>query len=172
MLYAPCPSPKNQIFDLEEKHCLESSGVVQDVESVDSFRQNLGCITIDWREEDFSYWGGENMVTNAERRSYPRAEIRWPVTIKTDQGIIEAKLRNLGIGGAYIHCEQTLEAGEAVTLTIQPPTGSPLTITAKVVWAGKVLALGVGVHFVEMSDQDRQFISEAVSKLLSDTGIA
>jgi hypothetical protein len=108
------------------------------------------------------------MVTNTERRSSPRAEIRWPVTIKTGQGIIEAKLRNLGIGGA----EQTLEAGETLTLTIQPPTDSPLTITAEVVWAGKVLALGVGVHFVEMSDQDRQFISEAVSKLLSDTGIA
>jgi hypothetical protein len=41
-----------------------------------------------------------------------------------------------------------------------------------VIWAGKVLALGVGVHFVEMSDQDRQFISDAVSKLLSDTGMA
>ena len=116
--------------------------------------------------------GGKNMVINAERRSYQRAEIRWPVTIRTDQDVIEAKLRNLGIGGAYIHCEEVLEPGEAVTLTIQPPTGSPLTIIAKVVWAGKVLALGVGVHFVEMSDQDRQFISDAVSKLLSDTGMA
>ena len=112
------------------------------------------------------------MATNTERRSYPRAEIRWPVTIKTDEGIIEAKLRNLGIGGAYIHCEEILEPGEAVTLTIQPPTGSPLTITAEVIWAGKILALGVGVHFIEMSDQDRQFISDAVSKLLSDTGMA
>ena len=116
--------------------------------------------------------GGKNMIINAERRSYQRAEIRWPFTIRTDQDVIEAKLRNLGIGGAYIHCEEVLEPGEAVTLTIQPPTGSPLTIIAKVAWAGKVLALGVGVHFVEMSDQDRQFISDAVSKLLSDTGMA
>ena len=112
------------------------------------------------------------MATNTERRSYPRAEIRWPATIKTDEGIIEAKLRNLGIGGAYIHCEETLEPGEAFTLTIQPPSGSPLIIIAKVIWAGKVLALGMGVHFVEMSDQDRQFISETVSKLLGDTGMA
>ena len=116
--------------------------------------------------------GGEDMVTNTERRIYPRAEIRWPVTIKTEQDVIEAKLRNLGIGGAYIHCEEILEPGETVTLTIQPPTGSPITITAKVIWAGKVLALGVGVHFVDMSDQDRQFIAEAVSKLLSKTGMA
>ncbi|MEJ2233366.1 MAG: PilZ domain-containing protein [Syntrophobacterales bacterium] len=112
------------------------------------------------------------MDTNTERRSSPRAEIRWPVIIKKGQDIIEAKLRNLGVGGAYIHCEQTLEPGESVTLRIQPPTGSPLTITAEVIWAGKVLALGVGVHFVEMSDQVRQFIAETVSKLLSDTGMA
>jgi hypothetical protein len=110
--------------------------------------------------------------TETERRSYPRAEIRWPVTIKTDEGIIEAKLRNLGIGGAYIHCEEVLEPGETVTLTIRPPTGSVLTIAAEVIWAGKVLALGMGVHFVEMSNQNRQFISDAVSKLLSDTGMA
>jgi hypothetical protein len=119
-----------------------------------------------------SILGGENMDTNTERRSSPRAEIRWPVIIKKGPDIIEAKLRNLGVGGAYIHCEQTLEPGESVTLTIQPPTASPLTITAEVIWAGKVLALGVGVHFVEMSDQDRQFISETVLKLLSDTGMA
>ena len=160
-------SPKNQIFDLEEKHCLESAGVVKDVESVDRLLYHHRLA-----QGGLSKLGGENMEKNSERRSSPRAEIRWPVTIKTGQGIIEAKLRNLGIGGAYIHCEEALEAGEAVTLTIQPPTGSPLTITAEVVWAGKVLALGVGVHFVEMSDQDRQFISESVSKLLSDTGIA
>jgi hypothetical protein len=44
MLYAPCPSPKNQIFDLEEKHCLESAGVVQEVKSVNRFGKNVNCI--------------------------------------------------------------------------------------------------------------------------------
>ena len=168
MPYALCPmpQPEESDFDLEEKHCLQSAGVVQDVESVDHCRKNYRLA-----RGGLSILGGENMDTNTERRSSPRAEIRWPVTIKTEQAIIEAKLRNLGIGGAYIHCEETLEPGESVTLTIQPPTGSPITITAKVIWAGKVLALGVGVHFVDMSDQDRQFIAEAVSKLLSDTGM-
>ncbi len=108
------------------------------------------------------------MTGDSERRHHTRAEIRWPVTIKMGQTIIEAKLRNLGAGGAYIHCGETPEPGELVTLTIKPPDGSPLRITAKVVWAGKVLALGMGVRFVEISEKDRQFISETVSKLLSD----
>ena len=109
------------------------------------------------------------MVPDAERRIYPRADIRWPVIIKTAQETIEAKLRNLGIGGAYIHCDRAPEPGEIVALTLKPPTGSSLEITAEVVWAGKVLALGMGVRFVEISDEDRQFIEKTISDLLHDS---
>jgi hypothetical protein len=111
------------------------------------------------------------MVPESERRTYPRAEIRWPVTIESARGTIEAKLRNLGIGGAYIHCEETPEAGERISLTIRPPESSVLKVIAEVVWAGKVLSLGMGVRFVEMSDEDRQFISDAVSRLLNGTNL-
>ena len=111
------------------------------------------------------------MVPGKERRTYPRAEIRWPVTIESGQGTIEAKLRNLGIGGAYIHCEETAQAGETVTLTIRPPDGSAFKIIAEVIWAGKVLALGMGVRFLEIADEDRQFISDTVSQLLNDTNL-
>ncbi len=111
------------------------------------------------------------MVPEGERRTYPRAEIRWPVTIESARGTIEAKLRNLGIGGAYIHCEEAPDPGERITLTIRPPESSALKVIAEVMWAGKVLALGMGVRFVEMSDEDRQFISDAVSRLLNDTNL-
>ena len=108
------------------------------------------------------------MVPDTERRIYPRAEIRWPVTIKTAQDTIEAKLRNLGVGGAYIHCDRSPEPGEIVDLILQTPTGASLEITAEVVWAGKVLALGMGVRFVEISDEDRQYIEKTVTDLLGD----
>jgi len=111
------------------------------------------------------------MVPEEDRRTYPRAEIRWPVTIESARGTIEAKLRNLGIGGAYIHCDETAEPGERISLTIRPPESSELEVIAEVIWAGKVLALGMGVRFVEMSDEDRQVISDAVSKLLKDTSL-
>ena len=111
------------------------------------------------------------MVHDKDRRTYPRAEIRWPVTVESAQGTIEAKLRNLGIGGAYIHCDETPEPGERIVLTIRPPESAALEIIAEVMWAGKVLALGMGVRFVEMSDEDRQFILDAVSRLLNDTNL-
>jgi hypothetical protein len=45
------------------------------------------------------------MLPKLERRIFQRAEIKWPVTIETSQGLIEGKSRNLGAGGAYIQCE-------------------------------------------------------------------
>ncbi|MGD8916749.1 MAG: PilZ domain-containing protein [Syntrophobacterales bacterium] len=111
------------------------------------------------------------MVPEEERRTYPRAEIRWPVTIESGRGTIEAKLRNLGVGGAYIHCEEAAEPGERISLTIRPPEASAFKIMAEVIWAGKVLALGMGVRFLEISDEDRQFISDIVSQLLNSTNL-
>jgi c-di-GMP-binding flagellar brake protein YcgR len=111
------------------------------------------------------------MVPEEERRTYPRAEIRWPVTIESGRGTIEAKLRNLGVGGAYIHCEEAAEPGERISLTIRPPEASAFKIIAEVIWAGKVLALGMGVRFLEISDEDRQFIADIVSQLLNSTNL-
>jgi hypothetical protein len=111
------------------------------------------------------------MVPETDRRTYPRAEIRWPVIIESGRGTIEARLRNLGVGGAYIHCEETVEVGERISITINPPQGSPFKIKAEVIWAGKVLALGMGVRFLEISAEDRQFISDTVSKLLNATNL-
>ncbi len=108
------------------------------------------------------------MATSTERRHHARAEIRWPVTIATAQEVVEANLRNLGAGGAYIHCDQAPAPGESVTITIRPPGSSPITISAEVVWAGKVLALGMGVRFIEISESDRQFISSAVLEQLGE----
>jgi hypothetical protein len=107
---------------------------------------------------------GAAIDVRAERREHPRVEIRWPIKIKTSQGLIEGRLRNLGAGGAYIHCEQTPEPGEHVALTIKPPDQPPLEITAEVVWTGKVFALGMGVNFVDISDADRHLIAEIVSR--------
>jgi hypothetical protein len=41
-------------------------------------------------------------------------------------------------------------------------------ITAEVLWTGKVLALGMGVRFIEISAEDRQFISRMVEDHLGE----
>jgi hypothetical protein len=88
------------------------------------------------------------------------------VIVESERTTIEGRLRNLGVGGAYIHCDKTSDPGEIISLIIRPPESSALMITAEVIWTGKVLALGMGVRFIEISAEDRQFISQIVEDYL------
>ena len=106
-----------------------------------------------------------------ERRQYPRAEITWPVTIRTPQGPMLAQTRNLSASGAFIHCEQPLELSQIVIILVDPPNRSSLRIIAEVRSRGKGVALGIGVRFVEISDEDSQFLSEVVLNHLESKGI-
>jgi len=107
-----------------------------------------------------------DMLPKIERRMFQRAEIKWPVTMQTSQGLIEGKSRNLGAGGAYIYCHQTPKSSELIGLTIKPPDRPSLQITAEVLWKGKVVPPGIGVRFVEISEDDSQFLYNVVSNHL------
>lgn len=107
-----------------------------------------------------------DMLPRIERRMFQRAAIKWPVTIQTSQGFIEGKSRNLGAGGAYIYCDQTPKRDELIDLTIKPPDRPSLQITAEVLWEGKLVPSGIGVRFVEISEDDCQFLYNVVSSHL------
>ncbi|MGB5921625.1 MAG: PilZ domain-containing protein, partial [Syntrophobacteria bacterium] len=76
------------------------------------------------------------------------------------------KSRNLGAGGAYIYCDHTPKSGELIDLTIKPPDRPSLQITAEVLWKDKVVPPGIGVRFVEISENDCQFLYNVVSNHL------
>ena len=99
-----------------------------------------------------------------DNRRHSRAEIQWPTTVLTEQGHVEAKLKNLSADGAYIYCEQTSRPRNFVPITIRPPNHRPLKITAEVVWADKGLSPGMGVRFAEISEIDRRFLVDTISK--------
>jgi hypothetical protein len=48
-------------------------------------------------------------------------------------------------------------------MTIEPPDRQPISATVKVIWRGETPDPAMGVRFVEISDDDLQFISKAVS---------
>jgi hypothetical protein len=102
------------------------------------------------------------MVSSQEQRQDPRADIRWPVTIETDLGPITAETSNLSVGGAYIRCDRTPAQGEIIAITVQPPNRAPVRISAEVTWAGEILPLGMGVRFLEISEEDKDLIDTEV----------
>ena len=103
-----------------------------------------------------------------EGRQHPRAKVSWPVTIQTEEGTIERATYNISPHGAFIRGLSPLELHEVVDITISGPD-HPITVKTRVVWTSNQIPpdedmpRGVGVEFINISDEHREIISSLVS---------
>jgi uncharacterized protein (TIGR02266 family) len=101
-----------------------------------------------------------------ERREHPRAKTTWPVEMETSQGTITAETKDISIGGAFITCPKPLPIKEVFRLTMNVPDGEPISAVAEVVWSNsnvpddKVIHRGMGIRFIQISDEHIQFIKQ------------
>ena len=70
-------------------------------------------------------------VTKTERREHPRAEVSWPVSMITAQGLYKGEIKDISKGGALIRCMELPKTDEPVELSIEIPDHL-LTISATV----------------------------------------
>ena len=98
-----------------------------------------------------------------ERRRYARAEVRWPVTLKTSQGSMKAKVKDVSIGGVFIRCGKPLRPEQILGMVVEvPDLEQPLIIDGKVIWSNisgsdnEFAPHGMGVIFTEVLPADRQ----------------
>ena len=113
---------------------------------------------------------------NSENRDYPRAKIKWPAVIKTDQGTMDGVTSDVTLNGVFIHCQKPLKLNKVFDLTINVPNSDQtLTARAEVTWSNRwgpddeISPRGMGVRFVEISGESRKFIArEALNYLKSE----
>jgi Tfp pilus assembly protein PilZ len=104
--------------------------------------------------------------TGADKREHPRADINWAASMETSDGRIDAQIKNISLGGAFICCKKPLSIGEVFPLTMLGPDNEPVMATAKVVWSNvnvpdeKVVNRGMGVRFLKMSDRHIQLVRQ------------
>ena len=58
-------------------------------------------------------------VPKAERREHPRAEVSWPVSMITAQGLFEGEIKDISKGGALIQCTELPLTDEPLELSIE-----------------------------------------------------
>ena len=76
------------------------------------------------------------MAPEIEKRQYPRARIRWPVSITSPQVLLKGVTRDISPDGLSIHLEKPLEISLPLTISITIATrGDPLELTGEVVWS-------------------------------------
>jgi Tfp pilus assembly protein PilZ len=112
-------------------------------------------------------------MTGDERRTFQRAKLKWPVLVKRKDSVMEGVTKDIGGGGAYVRCAKPLKLNEVFDMVIEAP-GSSLKIKAEVVWSkiygpdDEINPRGMGVMFLEISDEDRQLISKAVNQHIAE----
>ena len=106
-----------------------------------------------------------------ERRQFPRVEVSWPVTMLTAQGPIHGEVTSISLGGAFVHCLEEFDVKQPFRMVITVPDSRQL------IWATVRVARsniynpddadslpGIGIRFVDISKDDRQYIREVVAK--------
>ena len=106
-----------------------------------------------------------------ERRTFPRAPLKWRILLQDEDSdrVMEGVTKDISAGGAYVCCARPLGLNEVFEMNINAPNKS-LHVKAQVVWTNvsefddKINPQGMGVRFLDLSDEDRLFISGAVTE--------
>ena len=114
------------------------------------------------------------MAITIERRKHTRGDIRWPITVLADHGNIKGETINISVDGLSIRCDEPLMINEVFRIAILPPDGQAIGVSGKVIWSDLYgidpndTAVGLGLCFVSISDEDRKVFEDAVSALVSN----
>jgi len=110
-----------------------------------------------------------------EQRRYPRAKIKWPVVVKTEQGSFEGVTLNISPDGVFIGCRKPLKLNAVFDMAIKIPNSKGSIIAkAEVVWSNiygpddEISPRGMGVRFLKISGEARRFIAKAALENLKD----
>ncbi len=109
------------------------------------------------------------MASEIEKRKYPRARIRWPVSVKTPQVSLRGMTRDISPGGFSIYLEKPLEISLHLTIsTTMATSGDTLEATGEVVWSNnhgygdEGTLSNIGVRFIAVSYTGRRAIGLTV----------
>jgi len=109
-----------------------------------------------------------------EKRQHPRVAVSWNASAETPDGIIEVQLKDISLGGAFVVCDKPMALQERFRIAIKIPEQNPLELTAEVVWsnfnvpADKVVTRGMGIRFVENTEEDRKKLNAAVKSVFAE----
>jgi hypothetical protein len=114
------------------------------------------------------------MSDQSERREYPRAEAKWPVTLITPEGQIEGEIENFTPKGLFVSCAEVPPSEGILRLVIKVPGRPTMNVAGKVIWSTIIdttesgARLGVGIQLTEISDSDLKVLQEAMTEQRRD----
>ena len=108
-----------------------------------------------------------------EKRQHPRVAVSWKASISTPEGNIDGQLKDISLGGAFFVCEKQKALKEKFSITINGPSDVTLSLNAEMVWSNfnvpddKVVFRGMGIRFVDNTDEDRKLLRAAMEGIIT-----
>ena len=113
------------------------------------------------------------------KSGYPRADIKWPVVVKSEERTMEGVTSKVTPNGVFIHCQQPLRLHEVFEMDISiPGSDQSLNARAEVIWSNRygpdddITPRGMAVRFLRISSQARKFIARAALNYLESKKVA
>jgi hypothetical protein len=104
-----------------------------------------------------------------ERRLHPRILVKWPAVIETQQGSVEGETKDISVDGVFIFCAKEPEIGENFPILLRPSEQRTISLIGGKIWSGSFTidnktVFGMGVQFIHISTEDRNYIADLVEK--------
>jgi hypothetical protein len=104
-----------------------------------------------------------------ERRQHPRILVNWPAVVETPQGSVESETKDISVDGIFIFCAKEPRVGENFPILLEPSELRTISVVAEKIWSGTFYirnrkVFGMGIRFIHISPEDRQYIAALVEK--------
>lgn len=104
-----------------------------------------------------------------ERRLHPRILVKWPAVVETPQGSLEGETKDISVDGAFIFCSKEPEIGENFPIVLKPSEQRTISVVGEKIWSGSFTidnrtVFGMGVQFIHISPEDRNYIADLIEK--------
>jgi hypothetical protein len=111
---------------------------------------------------------GFKLATPNKRPAVERLKLECPALIERSQGFTKVGIKEITINGAFVTCPKPLPVGEAFQIKIMFEKEKSLALKADVLWNNnnvpqdQIVARGMKVRFLQLSKDERQFLTEIV----------
>ena len=105
----------------------------------------------------------------AEKERPERVQLKCPALIDKSRGVMKVGIKELTTNGAFVTCPNPFPIGESFPIRILLNDQAPQRFNAEVVWnnqnvtEAEIVARGMKVRFLKLSESDRKMINEIIS---------
>jgi hypothetical protein len=105
-----------------------------------------------------------------EKRKEPRVAVNWPIKAFIDNETIEGKTKDISLNGICIQFENPINLKGEISISIFPPSCSPINLIGKIVWSdfyaldmdNDNIPVSMGLSFVEVLVEDQHILEEII----------